>query len=63
MNPRIRVVSVQHVKVIEPVPIPISTIAAKEITAEQAEEVLQRLAPERLKKKPGPKTQPAIEVA
>jgi hypothetical protein len=54
---------VQHVKVIEPVPIPISTIAAKEITAEQAEEVLQRLAPERLKKKPGPKTQPAIEVA
>jgi hypothetical protein len=59
MNPRVKVVDVQRIAIIEPPPI--TTITAQEITAEKAEEVLQRLAPERLKKKPGPK--PAIEVA
>lgn len=43
-------------------PAPVSTITAHEITADEAEEVLLRLRPERLKKKTGPK--PAImEVA
>ena len=37
-------------------PAPITTISvAKEVTLEEAEAVVQRLAPHRLKKKPGPR--------
>lgn len=42
-------------------PPPIATISAREITADEAEGVLMRLRPERLKKKTGPK--PIMEVA
>lgn len=45
-------------------PAPVATItAAREITADEAEAVLARLRPERLKQKPGRKTQPMIELA
>ncbi len=40
-------------------PAPVETIDEPEITLDQAVEVMQRLAPERLKKKPGPR-QPAL---
>jgi len=59
MNPRVKVVEIRNISIIEPPPA--EPVKPQEITADKAEEVLQRLAPERLKKKPGPK--PALEVA
>lgn len=51
------------VKVLDAVPLapPVVTISAREITPEMAVEVLARLAPDRLKAKPGPK--PKIQQA
>lgn len=47
-----------------PVATAIATItASREITADEAEAVLARLRPERLKQKPGRKSQPLIELA
>lgn len=45
------------VKILDATPVaaPITTITAREITPAMAEEVLLRLAPHRLKAKPGPK--------
>jgi len=40
---------------VAPPPVPVATISAEEITLEMAEEVIKRLAPDRLKKKPGVK--------
>ncbi len=66
MNPRIKVLSVDAMSAAPtapPIPAPpISPPAPPEITLEQAEEAMQRLAPERLKKKTGPKTAALVEV-
>ena len=66
LGPRVRVVDAADVQVTAAPaapPPPVSTISvAREITAEEAESVLLRLAPDRLKKKPGPKG-PMLEVA
>ncbi len=59
MNPRVLVTNADA----SAAPIaPVATIAAHEITTEEAEAVLARLAPERLKKKTGPKPR-VLEVA
>lgn len=56
LTPNVKVVSLApSVSAVEP-PTPVATITvAREITAEEAEEIMQRLAPERLKGKPGRK--------
>jgi hypothetical protein len=76
MNPRVKVVSDSPCSVscscaplaittatpppysVTVVPTPVERV----ITAEEAEAVLQRLAPERLKKKTGPKPKPVLQV-
>lgn len=66
LGPRVRVMTVDKAIVRAAPPTPITTITAKEITADEAEEVLSRLRPERLKKKTGPKEKekvPVMEVA
>jgi hypothetical protein len=64
MNPMVRVIELDAAKPapaaaapLAPPPIinPVATISAHEVTVEEAEEVLLRLAPDRLKKKAGPK--------
>lgn len=65
MSPRVRVVGISvtvraQPPIETPPPAPITTISAREITADEAEEVLQRERPDRLKKKTGPKDKTAI---
>lgn len=55
LGPRVKVLSVDKTIVRAAPPAPITTITAREVSADEAEEVLQRLRPERLKKKTGPK--------
>lgn len=51
LHPMVRVLDVEAVVA------PITTISvAREVTVSEAEEVMERLAPHRLKKKPGPKS-------
>jgi|SRR5882724_3051111 len=57
LNPKVKVVGDAQFAM----PLPIITTSYSEMTVEEAEAVMLRLAPERLKKKPGPK--PALEVA
>jgi len=55
MNPKVILVESTPAAEVKP-PAPIATISAGEITLDMAEEVIMRLAPERLKKKPGVKS-------
>lgn len=68
LNPRVRVIAVDAETPIAPAAPPITSISVQEISpeeaADQAEEVLARLRPDRLKKKTGPKEKTAVmEVA
>jgi hypothetical protein len=68
MNPRVRVIAIDAEKPIAQDAPPIPPISMQEITpdeaADQAEEILARLRPDRLKKKTGPKEKTAVmEVA
>ncbi len=59
LNPRVKILGLGTAEA----PAPVATIvAAHEVTADEAEEVLMRLRPERLKKKTGPKAA-VMEVA
>ncbi len=51
MSPLVKVIATTP----EAAPAPVATIAAGEVTLAQAEAVMERLAPHRLKKKTGPK--------
>lgn len=63
LRPRVKVVSADAGGSARPAPpAAITTISAREVTADEAEEVLARLRPDRLKKKTGPKPQ-VMEVA
>lgn len=63
MNPRVMFVGAPAASEESLQPAPVATIGTGEITLEMAEEVIQRLAPQRLKKKSGPKPNPAAVVA
>jgi hypothetical protein len=64
LNPRVRVIEGDEVKAPVIPMAPVSTLStAREISADEAEEVLMRLRPDRLKKKTGPKPEGAMEVA
>ncbi len=62
LRPRVKVVSFAGMAV-APVAAPITTISAREVTVEDAVAVLARLAPDKLKKRTGPKPRLPEEVA
>ena len=57
----VKVIGLETAPVVAATPAPTPTPAPHEITVEEAEAVMQRLAPDRLKKKPGPKPPETVD--